>query len=308
MATYNGEKFIREQLDSIFQCDNANHYIRKIIISDDHSDDDTVTIIKSIDNEQIELVYNNQNSGVISNFENALKYSTAEYVIFCDQDDVWNKNKLNVLLSGICELDKTTKVPALFFSDIEVVDEDLNVITPSFWGHQSINPETINDDLSLIFNNVAPGCSMIVNRSLLIKALPFPENIIMHDWWLVLCAKYFGVISYSPIATLKYRQHENNTLGANSESHITRVNRLKKINSNTMSTIVLQCKELADSLEKGVTRQSNVQIIAELNSLTIYQRLILIKKILSKKNKLLRNLKLTFRVISYRSTSGNKLP
>ena len=137
IATFNGEKYITEQLDSILSSEDFDSIVNKIIISDDNSSDRTRDIISDYAKNYpcINLYLNDDKNGVVGNFSNALNISTADYIVLCDQDDFWKSEKLSILTNGIKKLEagSNENTPCLFFTDLEVVDETLRIIDNSFF-------------------------------------------------------------------------------------------------------------------------------------------------------------------------------
>lgn len=125
MATYNGEKYIEEQLESVLMQLHSND---EVIISDDGSGDSTVDLIRTFNDPRIRLLVGNNFFSPTQNFENALKYAKGDYIFLCDQDDVWLPDKVESMLQYLLQYD-------LVVSDCKVVDAELNVISQSFlWG------------------------------------------------------------------------------------------------------------------------------------------------------------------------------
>ena len=212
LSTYNGEKYLKAQLDSLFSQSYKNF---KLIARDDGSSDKTLEILKSYD---IELLPSNENIGVKSSFETLLKYafenSDADYFMFCDQDDVWNQDKVELTLQKMYEMEKLYKnTPILVHTDLEVVDENLHTINPSFMKLQNLH-EKKNRLNNLLIQNTITGCTVMINRDLAKLCLPMSSNAIVHDWWVGLVASCFGKIGYVDDSTIKYRQHTSNTIGA----------------------------------------------------------------------------------------------
>lgn len=212
LSTYNGERYLNEQLNSLF---SQSYQDFKLIARDDGSSDKTLEILKSYD---IELLPSNENLGVKSSFETLLKYafenSDADYFMFCDQDDVWNQDKVKLTLQKMYEMEKLYKnTPILVHTDLEVVDENLHTINPSFMKLQNLN-EKKNRLNNLLIQNTITGCTVMINRDLAKLCLPMSSNAIVHDWWVGLVASYFGKIGYVDDSTIKYRQHTSNTIGA----------------------------------------------------------------------------------------------
>ena len=212
ISTFNGKKYIKEQLDSIF---NQTYKNIEIIVRDDGSSDNTIEILKSYNIKPIDTKIN---LGAMGSFEELLKYalqnSNSDYFMFCDQDDVWDTKKVEKTLAKMEEMEKEFgNIPLLVHTDLEVVDEKLNTINNSFMNFQKINPG-INKFHNLLIQNTITGCTMMINRKLAQMCLPIPDKAIMHDWWIGLVASQFGKIGYLNESTIKYRQHTSNTIGA----------------------------------------------------------------------------------------------
>ena len=213
LATYNGEKYISEFYNSLVMQTHSNW---KLLIRDDGSTDNTLTILENIEraDSRVKILNGkNGNVGVIKNFELVLRESSAEVIMLADQDDVWLKNKIEKSLA-LLALNLESEHPKLVFTDLEIVDSALCILEKSFIKSKKLAPLTSLELSNLIVQNVAPGCTMMFNRALIKLALPFPDNIAMHDWWLLLVALVTGEVSYLNQATILYRQHDNNVLGA----------------------------------------------------------------------------------------------
>lgn len=218
LCTYNGEKYIYDQLESIFQ---QTIRINRLIICDDASIDNTVKIIKKWQKNvdfPVSIYENDYSIGCIRNFEKALSLATSEYIFLADQDDVWLPNKVEITMKELkCLEDLYGKdTPCLVHSDLIVVDKDLQVLHKSFLKNQGINH--VFDEKKqlqcLMVQNFVTGCTIAINRALKDKAMPFPKNIVMHDHWLALVASLTGKIGFVDKPTIFYRQHGRNTVGA----------------------------------------------------------------------------------------------
>ncbi|GAB1232685.1 hypothetical protein UT4_11510 [Ferrigenium sp. UT4] len=157
------------------------------------------------------------NKGTIGNFsilmEAALKEG-ADYLFFADQDDVWQANKLTIMLTAMQEMERqAADKPLLVHCDLEVVDEVLQSIAPSFTKFSRLSPTRANLGMLLCQNQVT-GCASLINRNLLELACPVPHEVLMHDWWLALLAAASGKIGFVPLPLVRYRQHGRNVLGA----------------------------------------------------------------------------------------------
>ena len=219
MATYRGKQYLEQQLDTIL----AQTVPVRILISDDGSDDGTREMLENYAGwypEQVFLHHRTQHTGgAAGNFfwlmQEALKDEKNEYIFFSDQDDVWENNKVSVMLHRMKVLEKGLgkQCPILLYSDMEVVDEDLYEISPSFAAYTHQDPDRSSFAELLVENQVTGGASMI-NRALLTHCAMEPEICCMHDWWIALTASCFGVIEFMPRVLSKYRQHGDNVLGA----------------------------------------------------------------------------------------------
>jgi glycosyltransferase involved in cell wall biosynthesis len=217
LATYNGEKYLREQLDSILW---QNHRDWRLIIRDDCSHDGTLAIINEFRAQNPDKILlldvNGTNLGVVRNFSHLLDNATADYVMFCDQDDVWLPHKISVTLDKMHELEKAPglREALLVFTDLTVVAEDGDtVLADSVWNYQQLDPGNVTHLNRLLLQNIPTGCTVMINRALRDKAAPIPADAAMHDWWLTLVAAVFGSIGYLPEATIRYRQHGKNVCG-----------------------------------------------------------------------------------------------
>lgn len=220
LACYNGSEFICQQIESIQHQDYEDWVLW---VRDDGSTDNTINIVRNFaeTDKRIRLFVNNNNSkrGPAKNFEALMLLADKEnikYFMFSDQDDVWRKNKLFLMVEKIKKIENQSSSlePILIHSDLEVVDSSLNTINKSFFVYQGINHEPINSVRILLPQNFVTGCAVIFNKSLLSLALPVPSEVIMHDWWLSLLASSAGRLEYVDQALVKYRQHSSNEVGA----------------------------------------------------------------------------------------------
>ena len=212
MATYNGENFIAEQIQSI---QNQTYQNWILYVSDDGSSDGTVDYINevAITDQRIKLINTQRQGGVIPNFNNALEYTSADYIVLCDQDDIWPKERLAVLVNKIRELEVNSGQPLMIFTDMILIDAKGLKIADSFYQSNKLNPNINLEENSLIWRSTVYGCSTIMNRALLNISLPVPEYAQMHDQWLALNAKQSNNLYYYDYQSLKYRQHANNVVG-----------------------------------------------------------------------------------------------
>lgn len=215
LATYNGEKYIREQIDSIL---NQTHTEFRLLISDDGSTDLTKTILEEYKNKdsRIEIFFQENNLGVVKNFEFLLGKVESKYYMFSDQDDIWKETKIEKSLNRIEEgFD-------LVYSDLEVVDENLNVTYSSYWKLKGIynKIKKYNNFESLYLNNFITGCTIISKKELINSFMPLPNTskFVLHDYWISLIISQNGKIAYVEEPLIKYRQHKNNKVGSKKKS------------------------------------------------------------------------------------------
>ncbi len=217
LATFNGERFLRQQIDSLLGQDYGN---LRVLARDDGSSDGTVAILREYAGrfpERFRLLPTNVATGSPKwNFLRLLKASTAQYVCLSDQDDVWLPSKIKVekmAMDGL-EAQYGSATPLLVFTDLRVVDENLAEIHPSFWRRDRIRPESIHRLRLLLEQSVMTGSTAMLNRKLVELSLRMPEEATMHDRWIALLASAMGKSRALPGPTVLYRQHGQNALGA----------------------------------------------------------------------------------------------
>lgn len=242
LATYNGERFLKEQLDSIL---NQTFQDFRILIRDDGSQDNTIGIIKQYEEkypDKILFIEDNVICGnATCNFMQLCKYATSEYAMFCDQDDFWLPNKIDISYSEMRKAEKIrgSETPILVFGDYVIVDESLKLIP------YKKNNKGVNLDLAhLLVQGVVPGCLAIFNKTLYSLMGNYSNSILMHDIWASLIASSFGVLIHIDCALMLYRQHENNVVGAiksNKASYI-----IGKFKKRQMQEVMLQYKTQAE--------------------------------------------------------------
>lgn len=210
MATYNGEKFLAQQIESI-QKQTFKEW--NLLIRDDGSSDKTCDIIRNftVKDSRIRFINENEhhNLGVIKSFFTLVNYEVADFYFFSDQDDVWLPEKLSVSLEAAKH--KASDVPLLVYTDLKVVNQELNILQDSMIRAQSHHANTTL--LPELTENTVTGGTMMINHALAEKWFT-PNDILMHDWFLALLAASLGEIIYLDLPTQLYRQHDNNVLGA----------------------------------------------------------------------------------------------
>ena len=223
MATYNGEKYVAEQISSLLAQTEKNW---ELFIHDDGSTDHTADVLKNYreqNPDRIHILSGPACGGAKDNFFFLMRQVKAPYVLFCDQDDVWLPEKIELEFRRIKELEAQfgTDTPILVFSDLSVVDSKLNLISEKMSVYQKLDPGHIKLK-DLMIQNVITGCTVMMNRVLAEKALQVQttNSIIMHDWWCALAAACLGKISYVDRPLVLYRQHKDNSVGAKNVSSL----------------------------------------------------------------------------------------
>jgi len=235
LAAYNGEKFVGQMIDSIIaqDCDNW-----QLILSDDGSTDSTPEILQAYADKMPEKIQFYR-SGIRfgrpeQHFMHLLqKFCDAPYIMFCDQDDIWHADKIRKTYEKMKEIEKKPEIPAMVHTDLRVVDGQLNEIHPSFMYLSGISGDRM-ETRQLLAQNVVTGCTMMVNRALAaLGSGVIPQGIPMHDWWLALLASACGVTGFLNEATIDYRQHGNNSVGAKNVRSVSHI--LKNLKSRQMA-------------------------------------------------------------------------
>ena len=206
LSTFNGEKYIKEQLCSLLEQEDVDI---TILIRDDGSKDNTIQIINQIKDNRIYL-YSGDNIGPANSFMDLIyKSPEADYYAFCDQDDIWMPNKLQAAIHEIEKIENVECKRMFYFSNVLIADANLDNVTKS-----DICQDFINIKQRLL-HNCAIGCTSVFNKNLRNKVKEYnPNYIFMHDWWVYLvCLATNGEIIFDSNAYVYYRQHDNNAVG-----------------------------------------------------------------------------------------------
>ncbi|MBQ7039944.1 MAG: glycosyltransferase family 2 protein [Clostridia bacterium] len=267
LATYNGASYLKEQLDSIFAQTFQNF---KVIARDDGSTDNTIEILEQYKQKFPEklIYYKNEvpTGNAKDNFFLLMQDAAADFVCFCDQDDVWLPEKLEVTYRKMQTLDMSK--PALVHTDLKVVDKDLNILHNSFFRMQHFHTVDKTPLNRILAQNVVTGCTVMINKPLLELAVSSNNNgIIMHDWWLGILASAFGSVSAVKQPTMLYRQHGSNSLGARSFWKSFRIFNDKKASGMALDRTFLQagafkdtfCDKLSNEIINPITEFSNIK-------------------------------------------------
>lgn len=216
LATYQGRPYLDAMIASLVAQTHKNW---RLLVSDDHSTDGTWEYLNTLAEKEsrIILLPRTERLGAIGNFSRLLEHATAPYILFADQDDVWFPKKIALTLSKMKDMESFygKECPVLIHTDLAVVDENLKLIGTSFWkySHLEVSPQNTSLNRLLVQNSVT-GCTVMINHILKQLVHPIPHSVCMHDWWMALVAVAFGRIGVVSEATLAYRQHGANAIGA----------------------------------------------------------------------------------------------
>ncbi|MEK7432434.1 MAG: glycosyltransferase family 2 protein [Cyanobacteriota bacterium] len=216
MATYNGEKYLEEQLDSIL---NQTYINWELLIRDDCSTDKTLEILNTYSNkypEKIFIIKDNLNKlGACYNFLNLVKLSTSDYIMFSDQDDFWLENKIELTLNKMLIEEKNNlNIPISIHTDLKVVDYKKETIHNSYYKSINLSPSKQNKLGQILIHSSGAGCTMMINKKLRDFIVKYPnKGVFMHDLWVTLLVNIFGKSFFINEQTILYRIHENNTIG-----------------------------------------------------------------------------------------------
>jgi len=208
MATYNGEKYILQQLNSIL---SQLSYGDEVIIVDDCSKDNTSSVINSLQDKRIKLVSNVSNLGVKKSFERGLNLATNELIFLSDQDDIWLPNKVTTILQKFAEDYELVMV----YGDAVVIDENNRQTNNSFL--QIIGGNRVGI-INTFIKNTHLGCTMALRKKMLNYILPIPQNIPMHDSWIGILCQIYGKSLYIDEPLMHYRRHSCNASKTTRES------------------------------------------------------------------------------------------
>ena len=234
MATYNGETYIREQIDSII---NQTYKNWVLLVRDDNSKDNTVSIIEEYEQKdsRIRLLRDKKgNLGFVRNFEELMANSLEDFIMFSDQDDYWIENRIEKYIEIITNLSsEDMKKPLLIHSNSFICDKELNIKKEKFISNCAEDKEF---DI-VFFNYIVQGSTALINRKLVNLALPFSSKVTLHDRYLHLLAEFLGKRIFLNQSLMKYRQHDNNKIGA-SYSIVKKILKKKYFNNEDRELIL----------------------------------------------------------------------
>lgn len=224
LSTYNGDKYLAEQLDSILSQSYSNF---SIVVRDDGSSDNTVSVLVRYVADYPDRIHlleqDGKNRGASGSFSYLIEYVLENkqklglekaYMMFCDQDDIWYATKIEKQIAVMLQAEASDEaLPVLIHSDLQVVSEQNTAIAESLIRYQGLEIER-NRFPNIVISNLVTGCTALINESLAKKSIPVSKEAIMHDWWLAMVASAFGKLIFLETPLVHYRQHRSNAIGA----------------------------------------------------------------------------------------------
>jgi len=261
LAVYNGEKYLAKLLDSVFAQKDVT--IKELIVVDDKSTDSSMEIINTYQQTypQIKIIGNEVNLGPIGSFKKGAPLCTSDYIAFADQDDIWRENKLALSLSCLKQIDIDNR-PSMVFTDLEMMDEEGRPLEGSFWKWYDIDPAK-NNFYTILFGNIATGCTMVINKQMRDELVAMPLNAPMHDHWMALIAFSFGNYGYMDEQTVLYRVHNSSVTNKNEVTFSQKVRNFLEASISKKSTFmadyinqaILFKSKYGDQLDEQTNRQ-----------------------------------------------------
>ena len=269
LATYNGSKYLSEQIDSLI---NQTYKNINIIVRDDGSTDNTVEIIEEYEKKdsRVRLLSDNLgNLGFVRNFEELMKNSTSEYLMFSDQDDIWYNDKVEISYVRMKEVEYIygKSCPILVHTNSRIMNYE-NQSKKLFILKFSNNSLFENS----FFNFFVQGSTMIINKFLKIESLPFSKEVYLHDRYLHLITEFIGVRSYIDVPTMNYRQHSSNEIGASSNV-IKKIKSKRYFNPDDKELIVFLVDRYDDRLGETKKKKIEKYLLVVNNNISKFKRL-----------------------------------
>ncbi len=225
LAVYNGEAWLPAQLDSLRAQTDPDF---TVLLQDDGSADTSPGILEEAvrsDGRFRFAAEQGRRLGAPGNFLSLMRQTDADACLLCDQDDIWEADKIAVMRQALYDAEKScgSDIPLLIHSDCSVIDADGRSLFPSLYRHQGWDPAAVTLPKLLVQNNVT-GCALIINRPLLdlVLSRTRADVLFMHDWWLALTAASFGKVLYLSRPLVRYRQHGTNAMGASAGGQLSR--------------------------------------------------------------------------------------
>lgn len=270
MTTYNGEKYIKEQIDSILLQTIQDF---ELIICDDNSNDFTVNILQDYvrKDKRIKLYINDENIGYVKNFEKAISLCNGNFILLSDQDDIWYPEHIEILLNNIGQYDMCGANAVL----VDKNNNELGCTEYDTYGADFLLKTQKQYYIRLLNGNIFQGAASIITKEIAIKAIPFPANTTFHDWWIALLAVDNNGVKYIDIPILRYRQHGENVTTNQKFSLILKIFHLI-FNKEKQIDIINYRKSTIKMLTSLKERGSNKELIDE--AISYYDNLVNNKK------------------------------
>lgn len=299
MSTYNGDKYLKEQLDSILSQEEVEVHC---LIRDDGSNDYTQKVIQEycLKNSRIKLVKGN-NIGWAKSFYELVemsRFSQFDYYAFADQDDVWETKKLKIAIEKLDSL-KANR-PLLYCSNLKIVDENLNWVSEKYM----FDKVYIGKERSLV-ENFSVGCTQVFNNKMKELFLQYkPQHLHAHDYWMYLIATFIGEVIYDNNAYIRYRQHNTNVHGAGNGYWELWKRRIKLLSKNYLKNKWNQhsLEKMAQELLHGYSRYLDKKSIETIEIVGLYRENLLRKLFFFfsyrvRKSSLYENIELRIRIL-----------
>ncbi len=257
MATYNGEKYVKSQIDSIL---NQTYKNLNLIILDDKSKDKTVAILKEYENKdkRVKVYINDENLGSTKTFEKLLSYVKSDYFMFSDQDDIWYEDKIKKSYNFLKE-----KNFDMIYTDLEVYtrnDDGYKLISNSFNKLKNLKYKQIKYSdyrLELLYNTIT-GSTILCKSKYISKLVPFPDNKdLIHDAWIGLYMSLKYKIGYLDVPTVKYMQHENNQIG--SGKYTDRFNKFSDVRNHFINVKLSRFNTILENKDRLLSDDLNIE-------------------------------------------------
>ena len=200
MATFNGEKYLAEQVGSILPQLQDND---ELVVSDDSSVDTTLALLRRLGDSRVRIFPGQTFHSPIYNIEYAVTKGEGDVIVLADQDDIWLPHKLSVVRRWFSS--RRAGIATLVL-DGAMIDEEGRLLEPSLFAALGSGKGILKN----LYRNTYMGCCMAFSRELLAVALPFPRGIPMHDSWLGLLSELYGIVEFLPEKTIEYRRHPSN--------------------------------------------------------------------------------------------------
>lgn len=258
VSTYNGERFLSEQLDSILKQQNVDV---SVLVRDDGSSDNTIRILEEYSSKNSNVsFYQGENVKPCMSFFDLLTHSVGyDYYSFCDQDDVWDDNKL---ISAIVKIkDLPQNIPVLYCSNLKVVDERLN-----FCRIAHARPYSTKNRYSGLVDFFAVGCTEVFNQAAadMIKA-HIRKDCLMHDSWLFMICNFFGKVIYDNNAYINYRQHSHNVVGTKKDWISTLSSRIKRAADRSVQPRLKNAQIILNEFQEQLSEKDLCEITKMVN-------------------------------------------